>query len=96
MTLSCSKMTLGSWKEAKNATCLLRMPVASSIKRLGKPSGNVFHRMLPSLTAGLRRATAAARGAASGAWKRMHSFREEAGKSLAWRLTERGTLAATP
>lgn len=43
MTLICSKMTDGLWKEARKATCLLRMRMASSTKRSGKPSANFLH-----------------------------------------------------
>lgn len=42
MTDSCSNITEGLWKEAKKATCLLRMNYALSIKRLGYPSENVL------------------------------------------------------
>jgi len=37
---SCSKMTAGLWKEARKATCRLRILIASSTNRSGKPSAN--------------------------------------------------------
>ena len=40
MTESCSKMEAGSWNDARKATCLFRILVASLTNTLGKPSAN--------------------------------------------------------
>jgi hypothetical protein len=47
---SCSKMEAYDWKEARKATCRLRMRVASLTNRLGNPSAKDAHLTSPSST----------------------------------------------